>query len=258
MKGPFPWVGSKRRLAKRIIERMPPHVCYVEPFCGSAAVLFAREERAGCEVLNDLDGDIANLFRVVKHHLVEFCHQFRWAVVHRTIFDWLKATPPEVLTDIQRAARFFYLQHLSFGAKAKGRTFGTSATKPSNLNLVRLEERLSEIHERLASVLIECLPWAECIRRYDRPHTLFFLDPPYWQTEGYVGGALSLDDYRQLAGTIRGLQGAALLTINDHPDMRRIFEGLLCEELAITHQVGGARGLKKTVELLYFRAAVAE
>ncbi|QPP51544.1 DNA adenine methylase [Halomonas sp. SS10-MC5] len=92
---------------------------------------------------------------------------------------------PRHLTDIQRAARFFYLQKLAFGGKVAGQTFGTSATSPPRLNLMRIEEDLSTAHLRLARTVVEHLDWAECMRRYDRPGTLFYLDPPYWGTAGY-------------------------------------------------------------------------
>ncbi|MBD1588616.1 hypothetical protein HAQ06_18380 [Pseudomonas sp. C2L12B] len=96
--------------------------------------------------------------------------QFKWSLVSRTMFDWARMQVPIALTDIQRAARFFYLQQLCFGAKATGRTFGTSTTAPPKLNLLRIEEQLSEAHMRLARVTIENLDWKDCIRRYDRNH----------------------------------------------------------------------------------------
>ena len=175
----IPWIGGKRRLASRILPLFPDHGCYVEPFCGAAALYFLKVP-AKVEVLNDVNGELVNLYRVVQHHLEEFLRQFKWALTSRQIFKWLQATPPEPLTEIQRAARFFYLQKNAFGGKVAGQTFGASATAPPRLNLLRLEEDLSDAHLRLAGATIEHLDWAECIRRYDRPATLFYCDPPYW------------------------------------------------------------------------------
>ena len=110
----IPWIGGKRRLARHILPLFPAHTCYVEPFCGAAA-LFFRKAPAKAEVLNDINGELVNLYRVVQHHLEEFLRQFKWALTSRQIFKWLQATPPEPLTDIQRAARFFYLQKNAFG-----------------------------------------------------------------------------------------------------------------------------------------------
>jgi DNA adenine methylase len=174
----IPWIGGKRRLAKTILPLFPEHTCYCEPFCGAAALFFLKPI-SKAEVLNDISGDLVNLYRVIQHHLEEFCRQFKWALVSRELFRWLSDTPPHVLTDIQRAARFYYLQKMGFGGKVVGRTFGTAATSPPRLNLLRLEEDLSQAHLRLARVTIEHLSWQICVAKYDRPSTFFFCDPPY-------------------------------------------------------------------------------
>ena len=109
-----PWVGGKRRLAQHILPLFPEHSCYVEPFCGAAALFFLKEP-AKVEVLNDVHGELVRLYRVVQNHLDEFVRQFRWALASREMYGWLQAVPPDTLTDIQRAARFFYLQKLGFG-----------------------------------------------------------------------------------------------------------------------------------------------
>jgi len=113
----IPWLGGKRRLADRLIPLFPRHECYVEVFCGGAAIYFLRPQPAPVEVLNDINGELVNLYRVVTHHLEEFVHQFKWALSSRKIFEWQQMTRPETLTDIQRAARFFYLQQHAFGGK---------------------------------------------------------------------------------------------------------------------------------------------
>ncbi len=129
---------------------------------------------------------------------------------------------PETLTDIQRAARFYYLQKACFGGKVTGQNYGVSMTGSPRLNLLRIEEELSAAHLRLAQVNIEHLPWQQCIERYDRPETLFFMDPPYWQLSGY-GIEFGLDEYEALASVLARIKGKAIMTINDHPDIRRIF-----------------------------------
>lgn len=173
----IPWIGGKRRLAKHLLPMFPARG-YVEPFCGAAALFFLKEP-AKAEVINDINGELINLYRVVQHHLEEFVRQFKYApLVSRQVWQWLQATPPATLTDIQRAARFFYLQKLGFGGKVEGRSFGTSATRGPPLNLLRIEEELSQAHLRLARTNIEHLPWADCVTRYDRHHTLFTATRP--------------------------------------------------------------------------------
>ncbi|MBN9411328.1 MAG: DNA adenine methylase [Burkholderiales bacterium] len=244
----IPWIGGKRRLADTILQRFPSHECYVEVFAGGAALYFLRPP-AAVEVINDINGELVNLYRVVKHHLEEFVRQFKWALSSREVFRWTQDTPPATLTDIQRAARFFYLQHHCFGGKVQGQTWGTATTTPA-INLLRLEETLSAAHLRLASTFIEQLPWYEVIGRYDRPHTLFYLDPPYWQTEGY-GVVFEFTQYERMAELMRGLRGKAILSINDHPDIRRVFDGFQMETLDIEYTVGGADRARRGELIIY-------
>lgn len=244
----IPWIGGKRRLAKHIIPLFPEHSCYVEPFAGAAALYFLKEP-AKTEVINDINGDLISLYRVVKFHLDEFIRQFRFSLASRQIFDWLEETRPEGLTDIQRAARFYYLQKLGFGGKVDGRTFGTATTSPPRLNLLRIEEDLSAAHLRLHRTYIEHLPWDEVIRRYDRPHTLFYCDPPYFSTEGY-GVEFGLEQYDRMAALARTIQGRMIISVNDIPEMRKAFDGLTISTVDITYSVGGSGKSKPSTELI--------
>jgi DNA adenine methylase len=244
----IPWLGGKRRLAKQILPLFPSHTCYVEPFAGGAAIFFLKPP-SDVEVLNDCNNELISLYRVVQHHLEEFIRQFKWSLVSRQMFEWLKQTHPDTLTDIQKAARFYYLQRITFGAKVSSRTFGTAATAPPKLNLLRIEEDLSQAHLRLARCYIEHLVWQRCISKYDRQETLFFMDPPYWKTEGY-GVEFGFDQYEAIAGAMRGMKGKAILTINDHPDMRRVFSGFRLETAKINYTVGGADKGKDRQEMI--------
>jgi DNA adenine methylase len=244
----IPWIGGKRRLAAQIISLFPKHTCYVEPFCGAAAVFFAKEP-IKVEVLNDINLELATLYRVLTHHLDEFVRQFRWSVVHRQLFEWAKMSNPETLTDIQRAARFYYLQKLAFGGKVQGQNFGTATTAPPRLNLLRMEQELSDAHLRLSTATIEHLPWAECVTRYDRPHTLFFMDPPYWGTEGY-GVAFGLEQYDRMAELLRSMKGKAVVTVNDIPQMRKAFAGLTMTRASIRYSLAAADKRSESGELL--------
>ncbi|MFS2159169.1 DNA adenine methylase [Pseudomonas sp. Pseusp122] len=234
-----PWMGGKRRLAKPLLALFPEHECYVEVFAGGAALYFKRAEPARVEVLNDINGDLVSLYRVVQNHLEEFVRQFKWALSSRQVFEWQKMTRPETLTDIQRAARFFYLQQHAFGAKATGQTFGTATTAPA-INLLRIEENLSAAWQRLAGTYVENLPWLKCAEKYDRPHTLHYMDPPYWKTAGY-GVDFGLDQYQLIADFMRRCQGKVMVSINDHPEIRQVFEGFRFETLGIRYSTANPR-----------------
>lgn len=236
----IPWIGGKRRLAGYILPLFPTHTCYVEAFAGAAA-LFFQKQPAVAEVLNDVNGDLVNLYRVVQHHLDEFVRHFRWSLISRQNWDWLEATPSQTLTDVQRAARFYYLQRMAFGGKVVGQNFGTATTAGPSLNLLRIEEDLSAAHLRLSRATIEQLDWQTCIKKYDRAHTLFYMDPPYWKTEGY-GVPFGLGEYTQMADVIRSIKGRAIVSINDHPQMRQVFAGLRFKKVSLAYTVGRRRG----------------
>lgn len=232
-------MGGKRRLADRLIALFPPHECYVEVFAGGAALYFMRPQAAPVEVLNDINGDLVCLYRVVQNHLEEFVRQFKWALSSRQVFEWEKMTRPETLTDIQRAARFFYLQHHAFAGKVSGQSFGTATTAPA-INLLRIEENLSAAWQRLSGTYVENLPWLECAERYDRPHTFHYMDPPYWQTAGY-GVEFPYENYERMADFMRRCKGKVMVSINDHPDIRLVFCGFHMEAVGVRYNTANQR-----------------
>jgi DNA adenine methylase len=161
------------------------------------------------------------------------------------------ATDPDTLTDLERAARFLYLQRMAYGGKVTGRNFGVDPRSSAGFNLNRLAPLLDELHQRLAGVTIECLPWSDFLRRYDRPETLFYLDPPYWGSETDYGQELfSRDDFAHLAEQLAGLQGRFILSINDRPELRRLFKGFRIETVATTYHIGGGARTKRVRELI--------
>ncbi|HVI60147.1 MAG TPA: DNA adenine methylase [Luteimonas sp.] len=246
----IPWPGGKRRLLRHLYPHFPAHECYVEAFAGGAAALLMRPTPAPVEVLNDINGELVRLYRCVKHHLDELIRQFRWSLVSREMFEWAQLERPETLTDIQRAARFYYLQKLAFGGKVHGQNFGYVASGSGpRLNLLRIEEELSMAHLRLANVIIEHGPWYEVFERYDRAATLHYLDPPYWETEGY-GVDFAFHEYELMASAMRACAGKVVLSINDHPEIRRVFEGLTMVPLQLRYTIARDRGSDAAGELI--------
>lgn len=237
------WIGGKRHLAKRIcqIVAATPHAAYCEPFTGMGGVFLRRAVRPGLEVINDVSGDVVTLFRVLRAHPDALLRELRWRPAMRVEFDRLKAGQAHDLTDIERAARFLYLQTLAFGGKVTGRSFGVDAGKPHNFDLRRLEPRLRRIHDRLAGVVIENLDWSDFIPRYDRAGTLFYLDPPYWGSEDDYGREIfARADFQRLADVLAGIEGRFLLSINDVPEVRSIFGWARVEAVRTTWSIGGS------------------
>jgi len=241
-------MGGKRRLVKDILPLFPEHECYVEPFFGGGAIYFSKEE-SNVEVINDINCELVNLYRVVQNHLEPFVQCFKYAVASRKVFEWEKMKNPETLTDIQRAARFFYLQKSCYGGKVTSQTFGTATTAKPKLNLLRVEEDLSNIHLRLYQTFIECLSWDKVVEKYDRDHTLFYFDPPYLDVAGY-GVEFGVEEYHRMTELMRTMSGKAILSINDHPTIRDIFQEFEMKGVNIKYTVGGGQKAKQAKELI--------
>lgn len=236
MLGPLSYIGGKRTLAKRIIDILPEHVTYVEAFAGGAQVFF-QKPRSQVEVLNDLDHEIVNFFRVCQNHHEELLRYLRFTIVSRSYFDLLRTTAPESLTDIQRAARYLYLLKNSFASLVRTPTYHWHVVHPPGFNPEKLPELIQNTHKRLARVQIEELPYDKIVRNFDRPSTFFFLDPPYFGKRLYRYN-FETKDFEALSEILRAVKGKFLLTLNDVPDVRRIFRGFRVEgvELPYTTQ----------------------
>lgn len=222
MFGPFSYIGGKRALANQIIETFPEHKTYVEPFAGGAQVFF-RKEPSKVEVLNDLDGEIVNFFRICQQHYEELVRYLRFTVVSRKWYELLLVANPETLTDIQRAARELYLLKNSYAGRVHHQNYRTSIVQPSGFNPERLPEIIEETHHRLARVQLECLPYENVLKKFDGASTFFYLDPPYYGVSHYKFN-LDDDDFRAMAERLSALKGKFVLSLNDVPEVRAIFK----------------------------------
>lgn len=250
---PAPYIGGKRNLAKRLVKLidLTPHRLYAEVFVGMGGVFFRRDQRPKAEAINDWSEDVSNLFRILQHHYVAFMDMLRWQITTRAGFDRLLALEPGSLTDLQRAARFIYLQRTSFGGKVRGRHFGVAPDNPARFDVTKLGPILEAIHERLAGVTVERLPWSNFIRRYDRPGTLFYLDPPYFGNEGDYGADMfDRGQFELMADQLRQIRGNFFLSLNDHPEVRRIFDGFTFREEEVRWTVGGNAKAKVVGEVI--------
>ncbi len=241
MNSPLAYFGGKSRLAKRIVPMIPEnHVCYCEPFCGAAWILF-KKQPSKVEVINDLDGELVTFWRVVQNHLQPFLEFFKMAIISRKIFDLENRKDPTTLTDLQRAARYYYLQRLGFGGKTSGRTFGACAMRPMNLNLTTIEEALLEVHWRLERVTIEHLDACRCIEKYDRKETCFYIDPPYYHVTQDYCRPFEDNDFQRLADTLSSIKGRFILSLNDDKDIRSMFKKFHQIKIATKYSSGNSR-----------------
>jgi DNA adenine methylase len=255
---PAPYVGGKRHLSAVIAERIAaiPHSLYAEPMVGMGGVFFRRAAAPPTEVINDASRDVATLFRVLQRHYVAFLDMLRWQLTTRADFERLMATPPDTMTDLERAARFLYLQRTGFGGKVVGRVFGVTYDTAARFDVSRVVPVLEEVHARLSRVVIECLDWQAFIDRYDRPGTLFYLDPPYWGTESYYGPGFARADFERLAERLARLKATFLLSLNDTAGVREVFGRFALEPVETIWSVSGGVP-KRAPELLITPAGEA-
>jgi DNA adenine methylase len=247
MVGPLSYIGGKRSLAKRIIAIFPKHTTYVEPFAGGAQVFF-RKELSKVEVLNDLDTEIVNFFRVCQQHYEELLRYLKFMVVSRKWFELLRTTDPATLTDVQRAARYLYILKGSFASLVRHPNYHWHVIQPPGFNLERLPELIENTHKRLERVQIECLPYEEVLKRYDRPATLFYCDPPYYGRKLYRHN-LENSEFKLLAERLGKIRGKFILSLNDVPEVRSLFRRFHLHEVQLPYTAQKKAG-RRYAELL--------
>jgi DNA adenine methylase len=235
------YIGGKRNLSRRLVGIIDAieHRTYAEPFVGMGGIFLRRTRKPAAEVINDISGDVVTFFRILQRHYVAFMDELKWRYTSRAEFDRLMRVDASTLTDLERAARFLYLQRTAFGGKVSGRNYGVDASSPGRFNVAQLQATLEDLHDRLAGVAIEQLPYGQFIKRYDRQGTLFYLDPPYFRCEDDYGpGVFGPDDFQLLADQLAAIAGRFILSINDAPEIREIFSRFSIEAVEVTYQIG--------------------
>jgi DNA adenine methylase len=219
---PVKRVGGKSKMRKVIIDLLPADAeCFVEVFAGAAWVLFGKESHA-VEVLNDADGHLVNLWRVMKWRkaeLLEGVHQYLYS---REMFMELRQWEPEGKCEMERAVWYYLLIQMAFGADLSDTQkpgFGFRNKSRGDLFLIKSLYQFDEASKRLRGVFIENSDFSKVIKRYDQPRTIFFCDPPYLGTCGYAE-AFGMEQHIALRDKLKAIEGRFLLTINDTPETR--------------------------------------
>jgi len=179
-RAPFPYPGSKARHADWILEHIPEHRTYVEPFGGAAGVLFQKPP-SKVEVYNDRDGDIVQFFRVLRERPDELVEWLEAVPYARNVYDrWASEFYDEGYRpddEIERAGRFFALRYMSFGGGSNDNGFRGVATKGNRRGpaggFVNGIRDLREFADRLRGVLVENVDWSEIVDRHDAAETVF-------------------------------------------------------------------------------------
>ena len=245
------WIGGKKLLREAICERFPQSNSikiekYVEVFGGAAWVLFHKERHAALEVYNDINSHLVNLFKCVKHHPSAMKEELENLLYSRETYNNFKEFYKNLaLTDIQRAAMYFYIIKASFGSKVT--SFGAKPRDIANADYLQV------IKERLKTVVIENKSFEALIKQYDRSHTLFYCDPPYFGTERYYdhGDApFGKDMHQKLAEILKGVKGKVIVSYNDAEFIRELYRGFNVEEVVRQNNLSPDAGKEPYRELI--------
>ncbi len=215
------WIGGKKALRDEIISRFPTdYKRYIEVFGGGGWVLFHKAPGNDFEVYNDRNPNLANLYRCVRDHPDELIAELTYALNSRTDFDYIRKvmkTPTEI-PDVKRAAYFYQLIRYSY---ASG--LDSYASQPHSMwNNFPL---ITNACARLQKVVIENKDFEKLIDQYDRPESFFYCDPPYFETEDYYEDVgFTKDDHIRLANRLSSIEGKYLLSYNDCPEIRKLYE----------------------------------
>ncbi len=191
--------AGKKRLAARLVKLIPPHTVYVEPFAGSAAVLFEKDQVA-VEVLGDADPEIAAAFKAIKtltDDELEALRKKEW-VGRRATFNALQDARPR--NKVEKLYRFLYLSHFSYG-KLRGKSYNPNAEGVE----ARTIERIEQHRERLRAAKVRHAHYADLVKEFDGKDTFFFLDPPYPGHNVEVGeDSFDEVEFRKVLDSIKG------------------------------------------------------
>jgi len=186
-KPPFGYYGAKQRISSSIIELLPPHNAWVEVFCGSAAITLAKKP-AGIEVINDLDGNIVNLFEQLRNNYKKLVRAVELTPYAREEFQKARITNNKD-SNLERARKFLVTSMMTINATVgdlnSGFSYSMSYTRggrEARVNRwVNLPERISRVVERIRYTRVENRDARKIVELFsDRPATLMYLDPPYF------------------------------------------------------------------------------
>lgn len=228
------WIGGKKLLRSRILKEFPAVGSfnrYIEVFGGAGWILFASDRHAEMEVYNDINGNLVNLFKCAKYHPEALQKELEFILMSREQFFAAKEQMDiKSLTDIQRAARFYILIKESFAADLH-----SFCIRPKNIAVAM--EYIKKVSERLGMVVIENADFERISKTYDRKEALFYLDPPYYETEKYYPDRFKTEDHIRLKEALSPIKGKFILSYNDCCYVRELYKGYNIIEAERAHNL---------------------
>lgn len=267
IKTPVSRVGNKSSILHILYAVFPlKYNRFIDVFGGSGSVLLGKPEIHPFEVYNDFDRNLVNLFRCMKERTMAtirelgFCNlnsredfiAIRRFFEHEQFSDWylteelglteIILPPPEAKElqelrkritedyDVRRAAMFLKLLRYSYSSSCK-----SYASQPFDIR--KLFGLIQELENRMANVIVENQDFETLIRHYDRPDSFFYADPPYYSTESMYEVGFGWDDHVRLRDTLKQIKGKFLLSYNDCPEIRELYEGFSIFDFSRTHSM---------------------
>jgi DNA adenine methylase len=258
MKPLISYYGGKQRMSKNIIPLLPPHVTYIEPFAGGLAVLFAKDRPTNnakyAEVINDIDDDVINLYRIAKIHPVEFQHEVSTYLCSESLYrkSVEVLNNPKDHSEFERACMYWYNITNSFGnSPSNGFGFRAYDTQKATGSMARKIDGLEILLNRFRQVQIFNTDAIAVIDRMDSPHALFYCDPPYIDTEQKHYSGYTVEHFQNLIRKLDQIQGSFLLShYESNIDIPTTWEKFEFESDCSINNTGSSKG-RKRIEVVY-------
>ena len=260
IKSPISRFGGKFFIADWLARHIPKHNFYCEPFCGAGHLLFAKKS-SQVEVLNDINGSLTGFFKLLKDDtkrskLIQTLDNMLYSrrLWQEIRSQWRQGDIPR--DEIERSAQWFYLNRTCFSGDQERGGFAVPSTTGRNpvQSFRNAVDCLKAIAERLRNVCIENLDYQDCIQRYDSETTLFYCDPPYWDSEHYYGDSFSHEDHHRLAELLHGIKAQVMVSHYSNELYDELYQGWNRYEYASfkgSHKADPGTEKPFTLECLY-------
>lgn len=243
----IPYSGGKVRLSKKLIKWFPEHTLYIEPFAGSLSVLFAKKP-SHTEVVNDLDGDLVNFYRVVRQNSTEFRRMVHFTPYSRELYNELIETKDQYTTQVERAWYYYTMKRMAWMNDAKKDTIRVDTKGADPLLMHAIEKYAWVFADRLNSVYIEHRSFERIITQWDRPYAFFYCDPPYYGTEDVYNVEFTKMHHMKLAEMLNSISGKAMVSYYDEPWLNKLYKKWNKESFTIKSR----GGKEDKAEVIYY------
>jgi len=214
LRTPITYYGGKQKLVNKILENIPFHNLYCEPFLGGAAVFFSKKP-SSVEVINDTNRELMNFYKVCRNRFHELSALVRVTLHSRDDHDsaWVIYNKPHLFDEVRRAWAVWVLSTQSFSAMLNGSWgYDSSSNTTSKKIMHKREEFTEELATRLQTAQIECAEAIYIINRCNREDAFIYADPPYFNScMGHYDGYKE-SDFIELLETLSKFKGKFLLS----------------------------------------------